>query len=286
MTTAMFNPINTYRRQQDTYLIMAIVFLLVLGTNTAALSSQQSGQPPIITNSFNPHLGTYYYEIHWGALPVATAKIIVQKDGPHYSLTSDQQTIGLIDRIYRFHYRGKTVVRTEDLSPMAIVIQEQKGRQKRTLKAQYRKDQSIEVVETVLEKKKPPETDTYDISSETHAIDMYSAILLVRSLDWREGRVQQFEVFTGKKRYAVSMKCIGKGILKLNKKQIPAWIIRPHVLKLGDPNAKPRHTNARIYLSADESRDLLKIKTDIGIGGALVWELVYYQAQSNPVKRW
>ena len=280
MIDGTLKKIKTYNRFHAASLPMAVVFLVVMGINTAALSSQPSEQSqkevdaPVV--AFNPHLGTYYYEIHWGALPVATAKITIQKEGAHYRLKADQQTIGLIDRIYRFHFRGDTVVRSKDLGPKEVIIQEQKRRQVRKLKARYNEGQPIEVVETLSEGKKEPKTNTYEISTEPYVIDIYSAILLVRSLDWHQGKIQQFEVFTGKKRYSVTMECVGKRFFKLNKKQIPSWVIRPRVLKLGDPNAKPRYTNARIYLSADESRNLLKIKADIGIGGALVWELVHY----------
>jgi hypothetical protein len=277
MIARIFGSIKADRRLHTTYQAMAVVILLVLGTYSSALCFQRpeqalkAGDAPAVL--FNPHLGTYHYEIKWGALPVATATITVQKDGAYYRLKADQKTTGLIDRIYSLRYLGETMVRGEDLSPLEVVIEEQKGKQKRTLKARYLEGLPIEAVETLTKGKAPPETNAYQISTEPYALDMYSAIFLVRSFDWRQGKSQQFEVFTGEKRYAVTMECIGRGVFKLDEKEIPSWVIRPSVLKLGDPNAKPRHTKAHIYLSADESRELLKIKTDIGMG-ALVWKLV------------
>jgi hypothetical protein len=272
-------------RLHTSFEAIAVVMLLLLGTCAFALCFQQSEQTlkagDVPTVSFTPHLGTFHYEISWGALPVATATIAIQKDGAHYRLKADQQTIGLIDRLYRLHYLGETVVRREDLSPVEVVIHEQKRRERTTLKARYPEGLPIKAVETLTEGKAPPETKTYDIKTEPYVLDMYSAILLVRSLDWRPGKSMHFEVFTGEKRYAVSMECIEKGVFKLNEEEIPAWVIRPHVLKLGDPNAEPRHTKARIYLSADKSRDLLKIKTKLDIGGALVWELVSYRTEQH-----
>jgi hypothetical protein len=86
------------------------------------------------------------------------------------------------------------------------------------------------------------------------------------------------EVITGKKRYLVTLTCMDKVQVTDGDAQIEAWIIRPSVKNLNKPKSKPRHSSTRIYLSTDESRDLLKMKSRTLVGPVKV-ELERFVAQ-------
>jgi hypothetical protein len=215
---------------------------------------------------FNPRLGTFYYVIDWGDSKVADATVTIERDGDYYRMIADEETTKFIDRIYRIKYRGETVIRAQDLSPVQTVITEQKGKRKQVQEIRYRADGSAETVVTKTKPDTPLKIEAYLINRETFAIDMFAAIFLARSFEWQENESQQFEVFTENKLYLLTMDCIGKSIFESGDIKTPAWVIRPGVRKLNDPKAKTKHSKARVYLSADESRDLLKIKTNIGFG--------------------
>ncbi len=250
--------------------LVLVLIGLVIGARGAAFALQPPEQGPETVSDriheFHPRLGTFYYVIHWADSKVADATITIERDGDYYRMVADEETTKFLDRIYRIRYRGETVIRAEDLVPVETVIKEERGRKKTTEQITYDAEGKAEVVVSEKEPDAPIKQEAYLINEETFAIDMFSAIFLARSFDWQENESQQFDVFSGKKRYLVSLDCIGKTVFHVGDINIDAWVIRPGVLKQNDPNAKTRHSGARVYLSADTSRDLLKIKTKIGLG--------------------
>lgn len=256
---------------------------LVIGAQGAAFALQPPEQnPEAVSGSvseFNPRLGTFYYVIHWAKSRVADATITIERDGDYYRMVADEETTKFLDRIYRVRYRGETVIRAEDLVPVETVIKEEVGKKKTTEQIRYDAEGKAEVVVRKKEPDAPVRQEAYLINEETFAIDMFSAIFLTRSFHWRENESQQFDVFSGKKRYLVTLDCIGKTVFQEGDIKIDAWVIRPGVLKQNDPDAKTRHSKARVYLSADESRDLLKIRTKIGIGTVKMKLLRYEPAR-------
>jgi Protein of unknown function (DUF3108) len=229
-----------------------------------------------IAGEFNPRLGTFYYIIDWGDSKAADATVTIERDGDYFRMVADEETTKFLDRIYRIKYRGETVIRAHDLSPMQTVINAQKGKRKKVQEIRYRADGGVETVVTKTKPGTPLEIEAYLINKETFAIDMFAAIFLARSFEWQVNESQQFEVFTENKLYLLTMDCIGKSIFESGDIKTPAWVIRPGVLKLNDPKAKTKHGKARVYLSADDSRDLLKIKTNIGFG-TVKMKLIKYE---------
>ncbi len=243
---------------------------LVIGARGATFASQPPEQNPEVVsgpvNEFNPRLGTFYYVIQWADSKVADATITIERDGDYYRMVADEETTKFLDRIYRIRYRGETVIRVDDLVPVEAVINEEHGKKKTTEQIRYDAEGKAEVVVSKKEPDSPVKQEAYLINEDTFAIDMFSAIFLARSFDWQENESQQFDVFSGRKRYLLTLDCIGKTVFREGDIKIDAWVIRPGVLKQNDPDAKTRHSKARVYLSADESRDLLKIKSKIGFG--------------------
>lgn len=258
-------------------LVLISLIISVVGPTFALQPPEQN--PEVGSNlphEFNPRLGTFYYVIHWVDSKVADATITIERDGNYYRMIADEETTKFLDRIYRIKYRGETVIRAEDLSPVETVINQERGKNKQTEQIRYDADGKAEVVVRKTEPDASLKHESYLINEETFAIDIFSAIFLARSFDWQKNESQQFDVFSGRKRYLVTLDCIGKTVFKEGEINIDAWVIRPGVLKQNDPNAKTRHSKARVYLSADKSRDLLKIKTNIGLG-TVKMKLIRYE---------
>jgi hypothetical protein len=249
---------------------MIVLIGLVIAAPGATFALQPPEQDPETVSDriheFHPRLGTFYYVIHWADSKVADATITIERDGEYYRMTADEEITKFLDRTYRIKYRGETTIRAEDLAPVETVINQELGRKQTTEQIRYDAEGKADVVVTKKEPDAPVQQEAYHISEETFAIDMFSAIFLTRSFDWQENESQQFDMFSGKKRYLVTLDCIGKTVFHVGDINIDAWVIRPGVLKQNDPNAKTRHSEARVYLSADESRDLLKIRTKVGLG--------------------
>jgi len=258
-------------------LVLISVIVNIGGTTFALQSPKQNPEVASdLSHEFNPRLGTFYYVIHWVDSKVADATITIDRDGEYYRMIADEETTKFLDRIYRIKYRGETVIRTQDLAPVETVINQERGKNKQTEQIRYDANGKAEVVISKAGPDAPLKHESYLINEETFAIDIFSAIFLARSFDWKENESQQFDVFLGRKRYLLTLDCIGKTVFKESKINIDAWVIRPSVLKQNDPNAEIRHSKARVYLSADKSRDLLKIKTNIGLG-TVKMKLIRYE---------
>ena len=91
-------------------------------------------------------------------------------------------------------------------------------------------------------------------------------MFLARSFDWQEGESQHFETFTGDKHYEITIDCIGKTLFEEGRIRATAWVLRPSARNFDDPNAEPKYNETRVYLTADQSRDLLKIRSKLGFG--------------------
>lgn len=216
---------------------------------------------------FQPRLGTYHYEITWGDIRAATGIITIKREGDFYILSADQRTTPAIDRIYRVRYRGEVRIRVGSLTPVSSLIEGEVRKKANRQEAHYEAETGVvNVVETRTKKDEIPDKSNYQIQSDTAIVDLFTAIFLARSFDWVEGESQNFEVFIGKKNYLVSLDCIGKDMVNAAGETLAAWVIRPGVRKQGEDKERAIYARTRIYISADEHKDLVKIKTQLGIG--------------------
>lgn len=251
-------------------LLLAALWVILSSIPVSAdVHPEQDNRPKALTGSaFHPRLGEYHYEIVWGKSRVATGIISIQREGDFYVLKADQQTTKFIDRIYRVRYRGETHISAADLSPTASVIEEQIKKETKVQTAEYDAQTGAVKVEEKSSGRKEPEvrTKTYELSSDTGIVDVFSATFLARSFDWKVGKEHQFMVFTGEKQYHVTMDCIGKSTYELDGHIIPVWVIQPGIRKTTKTEPYRVHEKTRIYIAADESKDIVKIKSQPGIG--------------------
>lgn len=249
-----------------------MVFVVISVTRYPALAAAQPEQDDRAVAAtgveFQPRLGEYHYEVTWGRTRVATATVIIERDGDHYRLQADQKTTDFIDRIYRVRYRGETHIKVEDLLPVDSVIEEEVKKRQKRQEARYNSETgSVAVVETrSMKNQSTVEKNEYELQSDTGIVDIFSAIFLARSFDWQIGERHEFQVFIGTKQYQVTMDCIGVSTFVLDDDTIPVWVIRPDVRKKTEDRKSSVHHETRIYISADESKDIVKIKSKPGIG--------------------
>jgi len=257
------------------YLLAGLILLTVTGvgclsafsgTKSTAGNTLAYSIAPQRADDFKPRLGTYFYNVKWLGIRAADATVTVAQDGEYYRIVADTATSRLIDQILKLRYRFEGLIRSQDYMPIETVFDFRKRSRHRHTKIRYLNDGKIEVTETKTKKKQEPRTEIKKIQPEGFVLEPFSASFLARGFNWRKGEVQQLEVITGKKRYLVTLTCLDKVQVADGHAQIEAWIIRPTVKNLNKPKSKPRHRSTRIYLSTDESRDLLKMKSRTLVG--------------------
>ena len=227
---------------------------------------------------FQPRLGTFHYEIHWVKTPVATSTVTIERDGEFFRLTADQKSTKYLDRIYRIRYRGAAQVKVQDLAPDESIIHEEVKKRKKKQETSYdAQKKTATVVETrSKDDQATVEKKTYELKTDSGIVDVFSAIFLARSFDWSVGEQHQFLVFNGQKQYQVTMDCIGMSKLIVADTVIPVYIIRPGIRRTDKAKKSKISNKTRIYISADESRDIVKVKSESGFGTVYL-RLVKYQ---------
>ena len=247
--------------------ILACVLVTVCPNGWAASDNATINVPGTGTESkFHPRTGTFLYSVKWEATSAAEIILTVSKQGDYYRIVADSTVTKAVDFIYRLRYRGEGTITRDDFAPVRTVLTEQKGSEKKTTRIVYRDDGEIETKVTRQKKKESPETTVKQFRPEREVLDIFSAVFLSRSIDWNVGLSEEFEVFTGRKSYIVTLNCLEKTQFKVNDTEIDAWVIAPAAIDPNKPDQKPRLTSTRIYLSADESKDILRIKTRTGFG--------------------
>lgn len=249
---------------------LLLLTFVVADPLVAAAQPEQDDAAAVATGvEFQPRLGEFHYDIHWGIKRVASGVISVGRDSDHYVLKLHKKTTDAIDLVYRVRYRGETRLKVEDLSPDHSILSEEVKKKKKVQDARYDPDTgAVNVVETRSKRKKSGgnKVKEYELQSDIGIFDAFTAIFLARSFDWQLGESHQFSVFIGQKEYDVSLDCIDKVKMDLTIGKIPVWVIRPTVIKRAAGKESSGGENTLMYLSADESKDLIKIKTKLGIG--------------------
>lgn len=251
--------------------VVVLLTVIVLFTELTGMAAEHPEQDALLAvetgMEFQPRLGEYHYEIQWARQRVANGTIAIRKDGDQYVLTADQQTTGFVDRIYRVRYRGETRIDTAALAPVVSTIEEEVRKRKKVQRAKYDKTTgTVTVEETRTREKQGKEEKVYEIQSDTSILDVFSAVFLARSFDWSIGERQAFMVFVGEKQYAVVLDCIGKDEIEIEGNRHLVWVVQPRVRKSTKSQPSSVSQKTRIFIAADESRDIVKIKAQPRIG--------------------
>ena len=201
---------------------------------------------------------------------MGTGVIRIERDADHYVVKAKKKTTGLVDIIFRLQYMGEARIKVAGLFPVDATLVEEDRKRKKIQEVQYpssKESGPIKVVETRTRKKQQDvETKEYEFVSHSGHVDIFSAIFLARSFHWQIGERHEFIMFSGSKQYRVSMDCIGETMVEVGDEQIPVWIVQPTSSKIFEDTETFSHTDTLVYLSADESKDLVKVKTKLGIG--------------------
>lgn len=227
--------------------------------------------PSALDARFKPRLGTYYYTFDFNNISIGIATITIESENDLLKVKVLAQTNSTIDRIYKIRYRGESVLETAPVvAPVQTTSKQVVKSTEKDLTMRFDESGEIKTVE-----KKSVEGATVDyevrrVQTDRFTVDPFAAAYLVRGLDWKIGREVVFDVYGGKSRYELFLKCTGQVQLDTDGLKRNAYVIVPRVVKLDTdgkpvpPKKKPAET--KIYLSADEYKDVLKIEASHTMG--------------------
>lgn len=211
---------------------------------------------------FNPPLGRYTYTVGWQGIPAAEATLDVAKVGSRYQLVSTARTYSAIDIFYTMRYRAEGLISSQSFLPIKTSILHQENSRVKTTEIQFAPDGHIHAVRSQAGK----EPVVLDFNPNNWTLDPFSAAFLARSLEWKIGDKKSFDTFNGKSRYLITLENTGMEKVNYDDTERDCWIIVPTVKNLVNPEQSKKLREAKIYVTADNAREVLKIASSVFIG--------------------
>ena len=231
----------------------------------------QQGQNAIarlaIDEDFNPLAGAYSYDLFLNGVRLGKASLEVKKTGDDFILKVAARTRSVFNSVYR--YRGHAVMSPKPVQPSEAVIEEKKGSKTKTFLLKFPEPNRASAVQIEAGPGKEPKQTHQEFSSESFVLDPFSTVFLIRSLDWRVGDVQVFDILTGKKQYELQLTCRGDTVLDVSGQQREAWEIVAQTRSL-EPPRKIKLSGFVISLAKDSHREILKVTGRHKIGRIVV----------------
>jgi hypothetical protein len=254
----------------------AMVFLCITGTlwfvpvNAFGTNGNGNSHSLSVDPDFKPRLGKYFYDVNFNSVNIGNANITIDRDGDLYKVQVKAQSIGLIDSLYRLRYRGEGIMGTDPLSPVETKMQQEVRSTEKDTTIKFQDDGTIKTVEKKSQNGSTVKYDVRKIQTDRFTMDPFSATYLVRGLEWKVGVEKVFDVYPGKYQYELRLKCDSLVTIDINGEKRKAWVIVPTVTNL-DPKerakaSKKKPMNTKIYVSADDLKDVLKIEATHTLG--------------------
>jgi hypothetical protein len=254
----------------------AMAFLFIMSTtwfipvNALGTNGEGNSRTLLVDSDFKPRLGKYYYNVNFNNVNIGNATIIIDRDGDLYKVQVNAQSVGMVDSLYKLRYKGEATMGTDPLSSVEMKTQQEVRSKEKDLTIKFQDNGSIRTVE---KKSENGNTATYDVrkvQTDRFTIDPFTATYLVRGLDWKVGAEKVFDVYPGKYQYELRLKCESLATIDINGEKRKAWVIIPKVTHL-DPQKraealKKKPMSSKIYVSADELKDVLKFEASHTLG--------------------
>ena len=211
---------------------------------------------------YSPELGTFEYEVSWQGIPAAAATIIVEHEGDKFKVTTKARTYSPIDLLYDLKYTAEGTLNANDLSPIRTIITQKENSKKKKTDIAFLGNGEI----SALREQNGEEPISLRFNSNNFTLDPVSAAFLARGLPWKVGDTRDFDTFNGKSRYLITLTAIDKIQMDVNGVEKSVFVIRPTVKNLTNPDANKKLREAKIYVTDDKDREILKIASEVFIG--------------------
>ncbi|MEW6076201.1 MAG: DUF3108 domain-containing protein [Thermodesulfobacteriota bacterium] len=232
-------------------------------------------------DSFQPLPGLYSYVVSWNGVPAASAALELDRRDGDYEIRASAQTAKGIDVVFKLRYQCATVLAADTFKPKySFSVAETNSRQK-TVRIEFLPDGEILSVRRDDE----GNVKTLKFDPDNFTLDPYSAGLLALSQEWKVGDKRRFDLFNGKHRYLIEFVAVRKTSVTVNGKARPAFVLIPSIKKLTKAEADESDDSlrqARIFISADQPRQILKVTSEL-LFGRVDTEMVGFTPQRKVI---
>ena len=229
-------------------------------------------------SQYTPRLGEYEYEVGWEGIPAAHATIKVEEDGSNYLVSTSAQTASAIDILYELRYQANATLSAKTLLPVRTEFNQRENSRVKVTSIKFDADGSV----TSVRSSPGSEPVSLKFEPENFMLDPFSAAFIARGLTWSPGESKQFDTFNGKSRYLITLTAVAKETLEVLGKTRDVWVISPKVQNLTNPANSKKLREAKIYVTADEAREIVKITSTVFIGSVYVELVSYKPSEKNP----
>ena len=259
-------------------LIFLTFLLLLLTTGLPAHADYiPPGEVSIQTKAYQPAgtnfpRGTYEYAVKWEGLPVARAAIEVSEkfldSTDYFNVTAKAKTGGIIAVFYKLRHVSKSIFRADSLTPVEFTLDQTENSKRKAREVKFGPQG---LVAAKLWKDSDPNPDErYDFHSANATFDPISAAFVARSLPITIGEELSFDVFNGKHRFLITLQVEGRETIRVEGKSYDTFKVTPKVKKLTDSEGEKRLRSCTIWVTADDRRDVVRIKSEVFVGSVAV----------------
>lgn len=213
-------------------------------------------------SDFSPKLGTFTYQAAWQGIPAAEAQVEVESDGLHYAINVSAKTYSAIDVFYRLRYDARGVLDRDDFMPLKSVYDHKENSKTRLTEISYLENGEVRSYR----KRDSKDPEVMQFNPNNFMLDPFSVAFIARGIKWQLGTVKYFDVFNGKSRYLIAFEAIEKTKLPVNGTVKDVWVISPKVDNLTSKKQNKKLRSAKIYVTDDQDREVLKIASSVFIG--------------------
>jgi hypothetical protein len=218
-----------------------------------------------LEHGFDPGLGTYTYSVNWEGIPAASCSATVRRVNGKLLVETTARTYSGIDLLYKLRYAANVALDGQDFTPSRLEIDHRENSQIKSFEIDFNQETG-EIRSARGRGPDDTEKKTLSFTPRNFTLDPIAAVLIARSLDWKVGDSRTFDVFNGKSRYFITLTAVEKTEIEQGGKRRSVFAIVPRVRNLTATKAVDKLREAKIYVSADERRDILRIVSSVFIG--------------------
>ncbi len=218
-----------------------------------------------LPSEFEPKLGTYEYTVGWESIPAASCSVRISREGEELVVEAAARTYSAVDLLYKLRYDAVGRISAATFSPISLDIDHRENSRIKNINMSFTPNAGGV---TSIRSKGPDDPDKKVLQFTPHnrILDPVAAGFLARSLRWNVGETKEFDVFNGKSRYYLSLKAIERTTIEHLGKSHHVIVISPYVRNLTTTRPIAKLREARIYVTDDSARDVLKITSSVFIG--------------------
>jgi hypothetical protein len=211
---------------------------------------------------FVPPLGQYTYTVSWQGIPAAESTLTVTKEKGQYKIETKARTKSFIDIFYKLRYSSIGFLSSDTYRPTFSEFEQQENSRHKSLKMIFNGSGDINVTK----KNTKGQITEITFNPNNLTLDPYGASFIARAQNWEPGEVRQFDTYNGRSRYLITLAAIEKIKMDVNGVEKDVWVIEPKVMSLADMKSNTKLRKAKIYVTADKNRDIVKIWSEVFVG--------------------